>query len=46
MQGGKGKVERRLMSFSLSGVTSLGTEREKLLERETLGGSVDEGLKI
>lgn len=31
MQGGKGKVERRLISFSLSGVTSLGRVKEKFL---------------
>lgn len=31
MQGGKGKVERRLISFSLSGVTSLGRVRERHL---------------
>lgn len=30
MQGGKGKVERRLISFSLSGVPSLGRERDML----------------
>lgn len=29
MQGGKGKVERRLISFSLSGVTSLGRVEER-----------------
>lgn len=35
MQGGKGKVERRLMSFSLSGVPSLGRGRDELANTNT-----------
>lgn len=35
MQGGKGKVERRLISFSLSGVASLGRVRDMLANINT-----------